>query len=211
MLQNQPHTGPATIAYATNPGAFGAFDVIDHDSVERSSLEARIRTGFGNHFGACISGFMPKFAYYEHHSGAGGVIGIRNAAEERLFLEDYLEDSIEGVVTTAAGTTVERCQIVEVGQFVVDDRDIVGAFFQDLVPFLIEQGYDWICFTGTGRVRSLLRRVGFHGKSVAIADPASIDNASDAWGSYYEHDPVVVVGKLSDPEGHWITDCVEAV
>ena len=179
------------------------FSVVEHDSEARASLEARVRSGFGMHFDACIAGFMPRFALYRHASGATGVIGLRRASEEPLFLESYLSTPVESVIAEATGSIIPRNRIVEVGQFVVDDRDIVSSFFRDLVPFLIEAGYDWVCFTGTNKIRALLARIGFHGLPIATADEGHIRNSADHWGRYYEFDPVVILGKLDDPQGRW--------
>ena len=178
---------------------------MEHDSKERTLLEARIRSGFGMHFDACIEGFMPRFAHYRHASGATGVIGIRRASDETLFLENYLSVPVEAVITSAAGTCVPRNRIAEVGQFVVDDRDIVTSFFRDLVPFLMENEFDWVCFTGTDRIRALLARTGFHGLPLARADEERVRGSADRWGRYYDFDPVVILGKLDDPCGRWLS------
>jgi hypothetical protein len=134
---------------------------VEHDSVERASLEARIRSGFGMHFDACIEGFMPRFAYYRHASGATGVIGFRCAADEPLFLESYLNTSVESVIADETGALIGRDRIAEVGQFVVDD-----------LP-------------------------------VASAEAARARDTGDRWGRYYDFDPVVILGKLDDPQGRW--------
>jgi len=203
-MQQTELTNPATpvLQGCKTPGR-NTFSIVEPDSTERASLEARIRSGFGMHFDACIEGFMPRFAHYRHASGATGVIGIRCAADEPLFLESYLNTPVESVIADATGAPVGRDRIVEVGQFVVDDRDIVTSFFRNLVPFLIENGYDWVCFTGTDRIRALLARVGFHGLPVARADAARVRNTGDRWGRYYDFDPVVILGKLDDPQGRW--------
>ena len=178
------------------------FSIVGPDSADRHRLEARIRSGFGTHFGACIDGFMPRFVLYRHTSGATGVIGYRRASDDPLYLEHYLELPVDELISVAAGMRVERSTIAEVGQFVVDDRDIAAPFFRDLVPFLVGQGFDWVCFTGTNRIRSILKRIGFRGLPVALADAGRIaDRAS--WGSYYDNEPVVIVGKLDDPTGNW--------
>lgn len=179
------------------------FFVAEHGSPMRSSLEARVRSGFGQHFNACIEGFMPDLAVYEHATGASGVIGIRSAAEERLFLESYLDMPIEKIIQLTSGHSADRDEIVEVGQFVVDDRDIVADFFRDLVPFLQSQGFKWVCFTGTNRIRALLARIGFAGYPVTQAAKTRVYDEKNQWGSYYEHEPVVIIGKLSDPRGDW--------
>lgn len=184
---------------------YNTFTVVEHDSEERAVLEARIRSGFGMHFDACIEGFMPRFAHYRHSSGATGVIGVRRASDGPLFLESYLNAPVESVVEGTTGEPVARDRIAEVGQFVVDDRDIVTSFFRDLVPFLTENGFDWVCFTGTDRIRALLARIGFRGLPLARADESRVPGCGDRWGRYYDFDPVVILGKLDDPQGRWCT------
>lgn len=179
------------------------FTVVDHDSEERALLEARIRSGFGMHFDACIEGFMPRFAHYRHRSGATGVIGVRRAADGPLFLESYLNAPVQSIIAGTTGAPVARDRIAEVGQFVVDDRDIVTSFFRDLVPFLTENGFDWVCFTGTDRIRALLARIGFRGLPLARADETRVLGSADYWGRYYDFDPVVILGRLNDPQGRW--------
>jgi len=179
------------------------FVLAEPDSHMRKELESRIRTGFGQHFQACIEGFMPELAVYRHASSAEGVIGIRNAGDEPLFLESYLDRPIELAVRQLAGTSVQRSQIAEVGQFVISDRATVADFFRDLVPFLQSQGFEWVCFTGTNRIRALLTRIGFEGCPVANATRDRIWASKENWGSYYDHEPVVIVGKLADPHGAW--------
>lgn len=203
-MQQTEFTRPAPQGRGTI--ARNTFSVVEHDSEERALLEARIRSGFGMHFDACIEGFMPRFAHYRHTNGATGVIGIRRASDETLFLENYLSVPVETVIANAAGTCVPRDRIAEVGQFVVDNRDIVTSFFRDLVPFLMENEFDWVCFTGTDRIRALLARIGFHGLPLTRADEERVRGSADRWGRYYNFDPVVVLGKLDDPRGRWCAD-----
>lgn len=147
---------------------------------------------------------MPRFALYEHESGATGVIGVRRAADERLYLERYLTWPIEDTIRNVAGRAVSRNAIAEeVGQFVVDEPQIAADFFRDLVPLLIGQGFDWVCFTGTHKIRAILRRIGFKGMPVARGDVGAARECGNDWGSYYDNDPVVIVGKLADPAGYW--------
>lgn len=210
MLQPNTSSPPNLACVACGLPAGGMFDIVDRNSVLRTSLEARIRSGFGTHFRACVAEYMPRFAYYQHLTGGTGVIGVRCASEERLYLESYLDDPVEEIIQNAADCTVSRAKIVEVGQFVVDDRGIVADFFEDLVPFLARQGFDWVCFTGTDRIRAILKRVGFSGLPVAAASQDLVRNKPDRWGTYYEHDPVVIIGKLGDPEGLWCANSTTA-
>jgi hypothetical protein len=189
----------------------GIFSIVDGASGSRKMLEDRVRSGFGTHFGACIAGFMRQLTAYRHASGATGVIGIRSAADESLYLENYLEEPVERIISRLAGCPVGRCRIVEVGQFVVDDREIVVDFFLDLVPFLRSLGFDWICFTGTDRIRAILARMGLQGYPVAPATAERVNHLGDRWGTYYDNDPVVTIGSLSDPAGRWLEGHADAL
>lgn len=203
MLQTDLSTPVCVRARTGLIPARSRFSFVENDPAVRRRVEQRIREAYGQHFGACITGFMTRFACYEHESGATGVIGVRRAAEERLFLERYLVRSIEDTIGEVCGRPVARDAIAEVGQFVVDDPRIAADFFHDLVPLLVGQGFDWVCFTGTHKVRAILRRIGFHGLAVARGDASVAADGGDHWGSYYENEPLVIVGKLADPVGHW--------
>lgn len=203
MLQTDLSTRTGVLPDAGLTFAGSRFSFVEYDSPARCHIEQKIRQAYGMHFGTCITGFMNRFACYEHESGAAGVIGVRGAAEQRLFLERYLPQSIEATIQGLCGGRVSREVIAEVGQFVVDDPRIAPAFFRDLVPLLIGQDFDWVCFTGTHKIRAILRRIGFHGVPVARGEAGAVAPSGDDWGSYYDNDPVVIVGKLADPGGRW--------
>ena len=183
----------------------GHFAVGDRDSALRQELESAIRRGFDAHFGACIEGFMPALASFELR-GAKAIIGYRPASAEPLYLESYLDEPIDILLGNITSEPVSRSDIVEVGQLVVQDRRIVGPLFRALVPYLLGQGYQWICFTGTHKIRRLLAHTGFAGLTVAYAAESAVSGSGDRWGSYYSNDPQVIVGKLSDPQGGWCSE-----
>lgn len=182
--------------------AAGIFEVVGRDSPSRQPLEERIRAGYGKNFGASIARFMPFLLHYESSAGTGA-LGFRPAALEPLYLETYLESPVEVFLRNITRTQVARKDIVEVGQFVVDDRASAGAMFTDLAPFLACLGFEWIAFTATRQVRRMLAQTGLRGLTIASARQESVRNMADDWGNYYSHDPQVIIGSLRDPRGGW--------
>ncbi|MDH4109736.1 MAG: thermostable hemolysin [Gammaproteobacteria bacterium] len=180
----------------------GKFQVADRTSPARPEAEGAIRLAYGRHFGARVAAFMPYLASYRSALGRG-VLGYRPAVEEKLYLESYLELPIESLLERITGRPVDRGDIVEVGQFAVEDRGIVGPLFIDLAPFLRGHGYRWICFTATQKIRRLLERAGLQGLAIATAREDAVREHSDRWGTYYDNDPLVIVGSLDDPAGDW--------
>lgn len=189
-------------AYAHGTSTAPRFQIVDRYSPVRPAMEERIRRDFARHFSARIAGFMPYLLKYDQSAGTG-VLGFRPAAEEPLYLENYLDSPIELFLANVLRMPVLRSEVVEVGQFVVDDRASAAAMFRDLVPFLIERGHVWIAFTATRTIRCMLRRAGLSGLAIAAAREEKIRSQADDWGSYYSNDPQVVIGKLPDVGGHW--------
>ena len=50
-------------------------------------------------------------------------------------------------------------------------------------------------FTGA-ELRAMLVRLGVAPLTLGAADPASLGREAQAWGSYYEHSPLVLAGHL---------------
>lgn len=168
----------------------------------RRRLEAEIRERYAHHFGARIEGFMPwLLRFAPAWTGPSGVIGLRPADGGRLYLEAYLNQPIERHVESLIGRPVARSAIVEIGQLAVEHRRVVVPLFRALVPYLHDQGYRWVCFTATGPVRALLARAGLAGTEIGVAAEARVAGRGEEWGSYYRHDPRVIVGDLLRPRG----------
>lgn len=168
----------------------------------RCALESEIRECYAHHFGARVEDFMPWLVRVTlDRDGSRGVLGLRPAARERLYLEDYLDAPIEQAVAGVVGRPVARTAVVEIGQLAVEHRRVIVPLFRELVPFLLQQGFEWVCFTATGPVRALLARAGLGGCEITAASADRVADRDDAWGSYYRHDPRVIVGDLRRPRG----------
>jgi hypothetical protein len=167
-------------------------------SGERRRLEEFVRREFAIHFGARVKHFMPMLLGL--HDGTGGVravVGCRSATEAPLFLETYTRMPVECALG-AFGLEVARDEIVEIGGLACRDAraavDIVGA----LIPYLLEAGFSWVVFTGADTVKSVFRRMRLAPMVLCKADPALLGPDRDDWGSYYDHHPEVMAGRLCD-------------
>ena len=85
---------------------------------QRPVFEAFIQQRFRLAHGADIRHFMPQLFGVSQASGElGAVAGVRLARAEPLFLERYLDHSIDPLISAAAGQAVERGAIAEVAGF----------------------------------------------------------------------------------------------
>ena len=70
-----------------------------------------------------------------------------------------------------------------------------------LGPALIEDGFSWVVFTGADTVRNVFRRLHLKPIALCIANKSLLGDAQKEWGTYYEHNPVVMAGRLADGIG----------
>ncbi len=121
-------------------------------------------------------------------------LGYRVASEGQLFLEAYLDQPIETIVSELFGTAVARGDIVEIGCLASTPTPALLKLWHDVAGRL--QGtHEFAVATLTRPLRSMFARIGVPLVEIARADPARVTDVS-AWGRYYELEPVVCAGSI---------------
>ena len=178
--------GPALCLAEVGPG-----------SPERLELEAFVRAAFARRHDAAVSSFMPTLLSFRDAGGElRGVIGLRGAEPQPLYLEQYLEQPVESAISVAAGQPVRRPQVVEVGNLAGTNCRAAMRMVAALPSYLLARDYHWIAFTATSAVRGILAAFGAPLVELARADGSRVVSGSDRWGRYYQSDPRVLAGYL---------------
>jgi hypothetical protein len=141
---------------------------------------------------------MPTLLSFRDGAGPLGVVGVRAAQDEPLYLEQYLESPIESTLVERAGREVARARIVEVGHLATRNCLSAARIAAALPRYLLELEYEWIVFTATRTVRGIVRRLGAPLYELAFASAECVSATRDSWGRYYESDPRVCAGFLPD-------------
>ena len=171
----------------------------DRASKQRAPLESYIRDEFLAHFGAHVCHFMPELIALRDVDGAvRAVVGCRAAAAEPLFLETYTREPIEAALARRNGFFVPRERIVEIGSLACRNATAAIAIVRALVPHLLQSGFTWVVFTGADTVMNVFRYLGLSPRELCRADAALLGDARHEWGSYYDHDPHVMAGRIED-------------
>jgi len=169
------------------------------DSPLRSLLEDFVRLEFLEHFGARIRHFMPELLALHGKDGAiRAVVGCRPAATEPLFLETYTRKPIEVLLAERNGFYVPRERIVEIGSLACRNATAAIAIVRALVPHLLNAGFTWVVFTGADTVMKVFRHLGLAPSPLCPANPLMLGDARHDWGTYYDHDPHVMAGRIRD-------------
>ncbi|HEX9208595.1 MAG TPA: thermostable hemolysin [Steroidobacteraceae bacterium] len=171
----------------------------------RGELEEYVRAAFQAKHGARVRSFMPTLLAFRDRLGSlRGVVGVRGAQQERLYLEQYLDRPVEQALDEALQSrgvgTVRRDQIAEVGNLAGASCRSAVRMVAHIPAYLMSQQYQWIVFTATGALRQILAGFGAPLVELARADGSNVAASSDEWGRYYETDPRVYAGYLPDAE-----------
>lgn len=170
--------------------------IYSQDDQERPLVEGFISGIYLQRFDAHIHSFAPQLIALKHEGSIVAAMGIRSASQERLFLEKYLDQSIESIVRNLGFQTVLRDEIVEVGQLAAAQAGQGRRLMRLVVPILADMGFQWVASTVTRELRQLLIRIGVVPFTLGKASPTRLGSDAREWGSYYEHSPVVVAGRI---------------
>jgi hypothetical protein len=132
---------------------------------------------------------------------AGGVsaaAGVRPADAGPLFMEQYLDDPIETVLSERYGQSVGRDEIFELGNLAAVRPGVCQLLYLIVASVMVRTRLKHVVFAGTKQVRKGVCRLGFEIESIAAADPSRLGEAADNWGSYYANEPTIMAINLSE-------------
>jgi len=169
----------------------------------REQLEAFVACRFADVHKARVHSFMP--ALLGMHDAQGALrcaLGYRDASANTLYLEQYLDVPVERAIADALmasgepASRIERGSVVEVGNLAGRGCRAALHMVARLPRYLIARGYQWVTFTATSRVRSVLDSFDAPLIDLGPADPARLRGDTDEWGEYYRCAPRVMAGFL---------------
>ncbi|MFK7864308.1 MAG: thermostable hemolysin [Pseudohongiellaceae bacterium] len=160
--------------------------------------EARlfVKAQYKQHFSCDLDEFFPEIFCLYDQGQLLACCGFRSAANEPLFLEQYLDEPVEHAVSHQVNYKVARGALVELGGFAVANKSVALAFMAQLAPTLYQSNFQYVSCTVTAPVRRCLTKLGIQFYALGQADPQKLKVNSGSWGTYYNLKPSVVVGAI---------------
>lgn len=167
---------------------------IDGPHPDRAEVEAFIYQVFYKAYGAKVKNFMPKLiALRDEKSHLMAAFGMREAKNNSLFLEQYLDEPIEAVISKSLDLTIQRNDITEIGNLAVNNPRNAGILIAHVIQHSIDAGVQWCVATAHQTLQNGLRKGGCDVFPIHEVDPARLPASVRAdWGSYYENKPQVI-------------------
>lgn len=172
------------------------FDLHIAGAQGRDSVENYIRNRFSSVHNAQVSHFLPNIISLRCGDFYSAAVGLAPAGNHKLFAETYLSVPAENAISATLGISVERNNIVEIGNLVSTWKGSSLLLFIFIGELMERMGYHWVLFTATSEVRRLLDRLHFSPIVLAEADPHALSDGGASWGSYYAHQPLVMCGDI---------------
>jgi len=165
----------------------------DHFHSEANDL---IRSEYCRHFKSELDNLASTNISLIANSDMVAATGYRDAGQEPLFLEHYLDQPIEQLISARLGQSVNRNQIVEIGGFALRSAEYALPFMFQLAPLFADLGFQWASCTVTKTIKRYLDKLGVESIYLAKADPDRVGDTVETWGTYYDHQPVVLAGNI---------------
>lgn len=164
------------------------------DATDRAEVERFIRDVFREAYGAEISRFKPcLMSLRDQDNRLVAACGFRSAAHEPLFLEAYLDQPIEAILSEHVGFPVRRSDIVEVGNLSVIEPGLARYLVTAINDHLHDTHNEWAVFTAVPVLRNVFSKLKMEPIILGDADKGRLPPEEQAeWGSYYEQKPQVM-------------------
>jgi len=175
-----------------------AFQILTRNAgAQRARAERFIEHQYLTRFGAVITDHFPTLFSLEDDQGcvlAG--LGIRNAAQEPLFLEHYFDEPIERVISRLIGVSPSRADILEIGNLASIGRTASARLIAASSLHLEAGRCRYAVITATAELRRMLGSFGYTWRRLGPAQPWRLPGFGRSWGHYYEQSPQIVVGEV---------------
>jgi hypothetical protein len=164
------------------------------DATDRAEIEQFIADIFYHSCGAKIRFFLPVLMSLRDLDGKLiAACGIRGAGTERLFLENYMDQPVEQVLSKRLGSPVARSDIVEIGNYSVAETGMSRLLISAIFDQLHATSKQWAVFTAIQLVRNALIRQNIFPRILCDADIKRLPPEElSEWGDYYEQNPQVM-------------------
>ena len=159
----------------------------------RAEVETLIAREFQRKHRAEIRYFLPQLLSLRCAGTLTAAVGLQAAAQGPLFLEQYLPQPIEQLLSEQSGQEVKRGQILEIGNLVSARAGSSLLLMVALSELIAASRFRWVTFTATDEVQSLLAKLHYQPLQLANAS-AEMLPSPQSWGAYYQKQPKVMAG-----------------
>lgn len=174
---------------------------IDATHADRSEVEAFIAQVFYRAYGATINSFMPRLiALRDEQRNLMAAFGMREAGDSALFLEQYLDEPVETLISRSMNRSIARPEITEIGNLAVANPRNSGILIAHVIRHSLDANVQWAVATAHHTLQNGLIKGGVDVAPLHPVDPERLPAEQLVnWGSYYALKPqIVAVSRVAE-------------
>lgn len=187
------HNSPAPALLGSLGSLTSKLSLDTRNADTRQEVEGLIQKVFLQQHQAEIQYFLPQLLSLRCAGSLSAALGMQSAAQGPLFLEQYLAQPIEQLLSAQTGQTVKREQILEIGNLVSIRPGSSLLLMVALSELIANSRFRWVAFTATSEVQSLLTKLHYQPLLLAAATADKLQQPQ-SWGAYYQKQPKVMAG-----------------
>jgi len=168
-------------------------ELVKKEHGSRREVEKFARDRYRRAYGAEINTFARELLVLRSkEQGVLGCVGLNTGDSGKLYLEQYLNGSLEEEIGKVVGKKVDRSKVAEIGTLATGAKGLSRLTMISLTGVIMSRGIEYVAFTGIKSVRNTLEMLGMPLESLAKAAPEKLKGDAGEWGSYYSAAPEVV-------------------
>jgi len=170
---------------------------------DRAEVERFIGNIFYQAYGARIKRFKPSLmSLRDQDNKLVAACGFISAGLGTLFLETYLDQPIEAILSEHVGFPVRRNDIVGIGNFSVAEPGMARYLITAINDHLHDTHNQWAVFTAVPVLRNAFIKMGLDPVMLGDANKNRLPPEDRAeWGSYYAQQPQVMAIRRIERRG----------
>ena len=167
---------------------------VNKNHPDRAEVEAFIHDVFKRAYNAEITLFLPNLVALRDQDGIlMAAFGWKKAVDGPLFLEQYLDEPIESLISRRLDKHITRDQITKIGNLAVANPRNAGVLIAHVIQHSLDIGIEWCVATAHHSLQNGLIKGGRDVYPLFPADKSRLPLEEQAkWGSYYHHQPQVI-------------------
>lgn len=172
--------------------------VVGPQDPSRRDVEQFIAHVYRERYGATLHAYLPHLLAFRDGQGQlVAAVGLRLGSEGPLFVEQYLDEPVQALLSHREIANVGRDRIAEIGNFAATAPGVARELIVRLTAMLHAARVRWVLFAATQQLRNTLDRLHLVTVELGEASPERLTGDASPWGSYYQARPKVVCGNVA--------------
>ncbi|MFT7533731.1 MAG: hypothetical protein ACI9FD_004773 [Gammaproteobacteria bacterium] len=203
MYLQAVETYPANPAWHTRGSSEFVFSETANNDLLRKKAVAFIRESYQANYGAELNSFLPWIVACQRlDDNIEMAFGLNPANDGDLFLEVYLDQPVENLLSRATGTSIKRNSIVEIGNLAFSNNTNLVSNLKDIARYCLGNGFEYVICTASRLLRLIFSRAYLQPIFLGDAHYQNLRDNPSHWGDYYRFTPKVLAGNLRQSLSH---------